>query len=117
MIQEKAFELGRLVGQSEEFQAFKRANERLKDEPELKVQLEQLRSLQLKVAEQLDRGVAPTPEQQSEIDRLIGTVQSHPAYQVLVAAQMNYDKLMVRINDWIGDGIARGAESRIITLG
>lgn len=116
MIQERAADLGRLIGQSEEFQAFKRANDRIRGEPALRQQLEQLRSLQLAVAEQLDRGVTPTPEQQRQIDSLVGQVQAHPAYQALVAAQANYDKLMMKVNDWIAEGISRGAESRIITL-
>jgi hypothetical protein len=34
-----------------------------------------------------------------------------------VAAQDNFDKLMMRVNNWILDGIKRGAASPIITLG
>jgi len=32
-------------------------------------------------------------------------------------AQGKFDKLMARVNDWIVDGIERGATSSIITLG
>jgi hypothetical protein len=32
-------------------------------------------------------------------------------------AQDNFDKLMLRVNQWIADGIRRGATSGIITLG
>jgi hypothetical protein len=39
------------------------------------------------------------------------------AYQRLVSAQENFDKLMSRVNDWIVDGIEKGATSSIITLG
>ena len=35
----------------------------------------------------------------------------------LVAAQENFDKTMARVNDWIVDGIEKGAQSSIITLG
>jgi len=38
-------------------------------------------------------------------------------YQRLVAAQENFDKTMGKVNDWIVDGIERGASSSIITLG
>ncbi len=117
MIPEKAMELGRLVGQCEEYQALKRANERLMAEQPLRESLERLRALQLQVAEQLDRGQEPSPEQQAEIDRLVGSVQSHAGYQSVVAAQANFDKLMMKINEWILDGIRKGSESRIITLG
>jgi len=117
MIPEKATELGRLVGQSPEYQALKRANDRLMEETELKGALEELRALQLQVAEQLDRGEEPSDEQKQTIDTMVGQVQAHAAYQSVVAAQANFDKLMMRINDLILDGIRKGAESRIITLG
>ena len=32
-------------------------------------------------------------------------------------AQENLDKVMRRVNDWISDGITKGAQSSIITLG
>ena len=37
-----------------------------------------------------------------------------PAYQRLIAAQENFDKLMLRVNSWIADGIRAGATSQII---
>ena len=117
MIADRAADLGRLVGQSDEYQGLKRSNDRLMEEKELRTALERLRSLQLMVAEQLDHGMEPTPEQQTEIDGLVGTVQGHPAYQGVVAAQSNFDKLMMKVNEWILDGIKKGSESRIITLG
>ena len=116
-IQEKALEMGRLVGQSDEYQALKRANDRLMQENELRAGLERLRALQIELGRQLEKGQQPSAEQQREVDTLVGTLQSHPAYQAVVAAQENFDKLMYRINDWILDGIKKGAESRIITLG
>jgi cell fate (sporulation/competence/biofilm development) regulator YlbF (YheA/YmcA/DUF963 family) len=117
MINDRAVDLGRLVGQSDEYQALKRANDRLMEEAELRGALERLRTLQLTVAEGLDRGVEPSLEQQKEIDGLVGKVQSHPAYQQVVAAQSNFDKLMMKVNEWILDGIKQGSASRIITLG
>ncbi len=117
MINDKAADLGRLVGQSDEYQALKRANDRLMEESELRSALERLRTLQLQVAEGLDRGLEPTPDQQKEIDGLVGKVQSHGTYQQVVAAQANFDKLMMKVNEWILDGIKQGSQSRIITLG
>ena len=116
-IQERAVELGRLVGQSEEYQALKRANDRLMEETELRGGLERLRALQIALSEQMDRGEQPRPEQQTEVDGLVSKLQAHPVYQGVVAAQANFDKLMYKINDWILEGIRKGSESRIITLG
>ena len=117
MIPERAGELGRLIGQSEEFQAWKRANEGLKDEPALRGRLEQLRNIEITLAEQLDRGEALTPQQKAELDGIQAEVQAHPAFQRLVVAQSNYDKLMLRVQQYIAEGITKGADSRIITLG
>lgn len=116
MITERAKDLGRLIGQSEEYQALKRSNDRLMEDPALRQQLEQLRALQIRVAEQLDRGQEPSAETQKEVDDLVGRVQAHPAYQAMVSAQANFDKLMLKVNDWILEGIRSGAASRIITL-
>jgi cell fate (sporulation/competence/biofilm development) regulator YlbF (YheA/YmcA/DUF963 family) len=117
VIAERAVDLGRLVGQSDEYQALKRANDRLMEEGALREALESLRRLQIQVAQGMDQGREPSAAQQQELDQLLGTVQAHAAYQSVVAAQANFDKLMLRINDWILDGIKKGSESRIITLG
>jgi hypothetical protein len=53
---------------------------------------------------------------EKELDGLLGQVQGQAVYQRLVSAQENFDKLMARVNDWIVDGIERGATSSIITL-
>lgn len=116
-IEERARDLGKLVGQTDEYQAWKRSNDRLMQETELRSNLERLRALQIAVGEQLERGVEPTAEQQGEIEKLVGAVQSHAVYQAAVAAQTNLDKLMNKMNRWIAEGMEKGAESRIITLG
>jgi cell fate (sporulation/competence/biofilm development) regulator YlbF (YheA/YmcA/DUF963 family) len=116
MILKRAEELGRLVGQSEEYQALKRANDRLMADTPLTQSLERLQRLQLEIHERLDRGEPPSAETQDELDRLMGTVQASPLYQGIVVAQAGFDKLMGRVNDQILGGIKLGAESRIITL-
>jgi cell fate (sporulation/competence/biofilm development) regulator YlbF (YheA/YmcA/DUF963 family) len=117
MIAEKATDLGRVIGQSAEFQAFKRASERLRDDPELRGEIERLRNLELTLTEQLERGQEPDSQQKAEHESILGRVQQHQSYQGLIAAQSNYDKLMQRVQQWIADGISKGSESRIITLG
>ncbi len=116
MILKRAEELGRLVGQSEEYQALKRANERLMGNDGLKAKLERMRVLQMEAEAKLDEGIAPSEQTRAEIDALMGTVQSDAAYQVFVAAQTNFDKLMTKVNEQMFEGIRLGAESRIITL-
>jgi hypothetical protein len=54
---------------------------------------------------------------EQQLDELLGRVQGNEVYQRAIAAQENFDKVMVRVNDWIMDGIKKGATSSIITLG
>jgi len=116
MILKRAEELGRLVGQSEEYQALKRANDRLLADDFLKGKLERVRALQLEAEEKIEHGEAPPEQIRTELDALMGTVQSSPVYQGFIAAQTNFDKLMTKLNEQLFEGIRLGAESRIITL-
>ena len=62
----------------------------------------------------IDRGEEPTSDMEQQLDTLLQQVQVNPAYQVAISAQDNFDKLMLRVNQWIADGIRAGATSQII---
>ena len=117
MIEVKAKELGRLVGQSPEYQAVKRANDLLSQDAAAVALLKQMEQLRMNAQQMLQRGERPTEAMETELDGLLGQVQGQAVYQRLVVAQENFDKIMGKVNDWIVDGIERGATSSIITLG
>ena len=117
MIEDKAKELGRLIGQSPEYQAVKRANDALSQDTAAVALLRQMEQLRMNAQQMIQRGERPTEEMEKELDALLGQVQGQAVYQRLVAAQENFDKIMGKVNDWIVDGIERGATSSIITLG
>jgi cell fate (sporulation/competence/biofilm development) regulator YlbF (YheA/YmcA/DUF963 family) len=117
MIENKAKELGRLIGQSPEYQAVRRANDALGQDAPAVALLKQMEQLRVNAQQMIQRGERPTEEMEKDLDSLLGQVQSQMVYQRLVAAQENFDKLMARVNDWIVDGIEKGASSSIITLG
>jgi cell fate (sporulation/competence/biofilm development) regulator YlbF (YheA/YmcA/DUF963 family) len=114
MIEDKAKELGRLIGQSSEYQAVKRANDALAQDAEAVALLKKMEQLRMDAQKLIQRGERPTEEMEKELDALLSEVQRQPVYQQLVAAQENFDKLMARANDWIVDGIEKGATSSII---
>ena len=58
----------------------------------------------------------PTEEMENKLDDLLGQVQTKMVYQNVVASQENFEKVMARVNEWILDGIKKGATSSIITL-
>lgn len=117
MIFEKAQDLGRLIGQSNEYKALQRARERLGEEPDLKTHLDRLRDLSEAIERMAAQGQEPSPEQVSEYDGLLGKIQVSTLYQGVVAAQANFDKMMLKVNEQILEGMKKGAASSIITLG
>lgn len=117
MIEDKARELGRMVGQSGEYQALKRANDALAADSEAVALLQKMEELRIEAQRMIERGEKPTDQMERDLDDLLTKVQRNPTYQRLVVSQENYDKLMMKVNDWIVDGIKKGATSAIITLG
>ena len=117
MIEEKAKDLGRLIGQSAEYQGLKRANEALGEDKDAVAMLRQMEQLRVDAQRMIARGERPTPEMEQQLDDLLAKVQGQPVYQRLIVAQENFDKTMAKVNDWILDGIEKGASSPIIMLG
>lgn len=117
MVEDKAIELGRLLGQSPEYQAVKRANDALGADREAVTILQRLEQLRGDAQRLIERGENPSDDMDTRLDELLSSIQGRPTYQRAVAAQENFDKLMLRVNNWILDGIKRGATSSIITLG
>jgi cell fate (sporulation/competence/biofilm development) regulator YlbF (YheA/YmcA/DUF963 family) len=117
VIADRARELGRLIGQSDEYKALRRAHEQVRDVAELQERMSRLHAL----AEQLERAAAqdqdPAEAMVTEYNDLLGGIQADSRYQAVVAAQANFDKLMLKVNEQILDGIKKGSASPIITLG
>jgi cell fate (sporulation/competence/biofilm development) regulator YlbF (YheA/YmcA/DUF963 family) len=117
VLEDRAKELGRLIGQSSEYQAVKRANDALGSDTEAVAVLKQMEQIRHDAQHMIEKGEQPTAEMEQQLDALLAKVQQSPVYQSVLVAQENFDKVMVRVNEWILDGIRRGAASPIITLG
>lgn len=117
MLQDKAVEVGRLIGQSPEYQAVKRANEALNGDREVVTALQRMEQLRAEAQELIGRGEQPSEQMEQELDTLLQKVQGNSLYQQFVAANENFDKVMVQVNQWMLEGIRKGATSSIITLG
>ena len=117
MLTERATELGRLIGQTTEYQAVKRANDALNQDKSAMALLQKMEGLRLDAQKMIERGEHPTPEMEQQLDDLLGEVQTDATYQRVVVANENFDKVMMQVNQWILDGIRKGSVSSIITLG
>lgn len=113
-IQDRAREVGRLIAQTDEYKALKRANDRLSDDREAVAAINRLSELEGELASMLRAGRQPSQEQQEEYEGLVESLQQMTVYQGVVAAQSNFDRLMERINEEIAQGIQAGDQSRII---
>jgi cell fate (sporulation/competence/biofilm development) regulator YlbF (YheA/YmcA/DUF963 family) len=116
MMEEKAKDIGRLIGQSSEYQTLNRSSEALNGDREAVALLQEMEKLRGEAQELIQRGENPTPEMEQKLDAMLEKIQAQPAYQRAVSAQENFDKLMLRVNQWIMDGMKKGAASPIITL-
>jgi cell fate (sporulation/competence/biofilm development) regulator YlbF (YheA/YmcA/DUF963 family) len=117
MIEDKAKDLGRLIGQSSEYQAVKRSSDALNEDKDTVGLLQKMEQLRMDAQRMMQRGERPTEAMERELDTLLGQIQGRSSYQRLLVAQENFDKVMGKVNDWILEGIEKGATSSIITLG
>ncbi len=111
---EKAKDVGRALGQTEEYKALQRARQRLNGDRESVELLNRLSQLEHEITSSLQQGHQPGEEAQQEYERLASDLQSGSIYQGLVAAQSNFDKLLQKVNEQIGEGIEVGSKSSII---
>ena len=116
MLEEKARDLGRVIGQSSEYQAVKRSSDALNADREAVSVLQQMEKIRTDAQQMISRGEQPTAEMEQQLDELLTKVQSNPVYQRAISAQENFDKVMYQVNNWIMDGMKKGATSSIITL-
>ena len=113
-IEERAREIGRLLAQTSEYKAVKQANTGLSDDREAVTLMNRLAELEDEITASLRTGSEPTMEQQQEYESLAGQLQALASYQRVAAAQANFERLMGRINEEIGQGLQAGEQSRII---
>ena len=113
---EKAQELGRLLGQSEEYRTLARVSDRMKEDGDVQKLLGEVERLAQEIERAAQAGKEPSKEQVEQYDRAVQAAQTNSVYQQVVAAQANFEKLMARVNARIYEGIKKGAASSIITL-
>jgi cell fate (sporulation/competence/biofilm development) regulator YlbF (YheA/YmcA/DUF963 family) len=113
-VRERARELGRMLGQSDEYKALERARNRLTQDRDAVVALNRLSELENNIAHALERGEQPDAPVREEYERLFSVLQGSPLYQGFVAAQSNFDRIVARVNEEILSGIENASQSRII---
>ena len=117
MIWDKAQELGRLIGQSAEYQALRRAETSLREDKETVAKLDQIQTLARKVDQVVSTGQMPDQATAEAYEGAVRDLETSPVGQGYVVARSNFEKLMNRVNQQISEGMEKGSASSIITLG
>jgi cell fate (sporulation/competence/biofilm development) regulator YlbF (YheA/YmcA/DUF963 family) len=113
-IMDMAERLGQSLARTEEYQALRRAISASGEDRELAELQTKIQELEQAMQSRLQEGEEPTEEQTKEYEGFFSQLQTNSAYQRLVAAQANFDKVVSKVNETIHKGIQKGAESRII---
>jgi cell fate (sporulation/competence/biofilm development) regulator YlbF (YheA/YmcA/DUF963 family) len=113
-ISEMAKDLGRLLGQTEEYRSLKQAISIVDEDKEVTEVRTELEGIELQIKDLINSGEEPDESVKQKYEESLSRLQTSTSYQRLVAAQANFDKVLVKVNQTIQTGIAEGAESRII---
>lgn len=116
MLDDKALDLGRQIGQSTEYQALRRAEQALRADQDAVTRLDRIQVLARQVDQAISRGELPDEPTTQQYETAVRDLEVSVAGQAYVVARANFDKLMARVNHQISQGIEKGAASSIITL-
>jgi cell fate (sporulation/competence/biofilm development) regulator YlbF (YheA/YmcA/DUF963 family) len=117
VIWDKAQELGRLIGQSAEYQALRRAEGSLREDKDTVAKLDRIQTLARQVDQVVAQGQMPDQATAESYETAVRDLEMSPVGQAYVVARSNFEKLMAKVNQQISDGMEKGATSSIITLG
>lgn len=117
MIWDKAQDLGRLIGQSTEYQALRRAESSLREDAATVAMLDQIQTLARQVDQAVSSGKMPDQATAEAYENAVRDLEMSAAGQAYVVARANFEKLMAKVNQQISEGTEKGATSSIITLG
>ena len=111
---EKARDLGRLIGQTDEYKALERARERFSNDREAVQHVNKLAELEAEITALMQRGEEPSQEQREQYEGAFSALQGNAAYQGMIAAQSNFDRVLNKVNEEISRGVETATQSRII---
>src|SRR5215208_244615 len=117
VIWDKAQDLGRLIGQSAEYQALRRAETSLREDKETVAKLDLIQTLARKVDQAVSTGQMPDQATAEAYETAVRDLEMSPTGQAYVVARSNFEKLMQKVNQQISEGMEKGSASSIITLG
>ncbi len=111
---DRARDLGNALGRTDEYQAVKRSITGADEDKDLAGLRSELEGLETVIEASLRAGREPDADTAAAYESAVTRLQANATYQRLVAAQANFDKLMLKVNQAIAKGMEEGGQSRII---
>jgi cell fate (sporulation/competence/biofilm development) regulator YlbF (YheA/YmcA/DUF963 family) len=113
-IYDMARQLGGALARTDEYQALKRAMDASADDRDLVELKNRIDEIEARIEASLRAGQEPPDDVKEAYGGAMEELQVLAAYQRLVAAQANFEKVMYKVNQTVAEGIEEGAQSRII---
>ena len=113
-IYEKALELGNALARTDEYQALKRAMDAADEDRELVELRNRIQALEERIEAAMRTGQELEDDVKQAYAGAAEELQSKDGFQRLIAAQSNFEKIMMKVNETVAKGIEEGATSRII---
>jgi cell fate (sporulation/competence/biofilm development) regulator YlbF (YheA/YmcA/DUF963 family) len=117
VIWEKAEDLGRLIGQTPEYKALRRAESALREDQDAQGKVDLIQKLARQMDELVSQGQMPDQATAETYETAVRDLEVSPTGQAYAVARANFEKVMIRVNQLIAQGMDKGASSSIITLG
>ena len=114
---EMARDLGGAMARTDEYQALHRALKAADDDRELAELRSEMGKLEQAVSQAIESAQQPGEELRAAYEDTFSRLQANSSYQRVVAAQSNFDRILMRVNELITEGMEGAAESRIIVPG
>jgi cell fate (sporulation/competence/biofilm development) regulator YlbF (YheA/YmcA/DUF963 family) len=116
-IWERAEELGRLIGQTPEYKALRRAEGSLREDQDAQAKVELIQRLARQMDELVAGGQMPDQATAEQYENAVRELEVSPTGQAYAVARANFEQVVIRVNQLIAQGMDKGASSSIITLG
>lgn len=117
MIWEKAEDLGRMIGQTPEYKALRRAETALREDTDAQSKVDLIQKLARQMDELVAQGQMPDQATAESYEQAVRDLEVSPSGQAYAVARANFEKVMIKVNQLIAQGMEKGATSNIITLG
>lgn len=117
MLFERAEELGRLIGQTNEAKALRRAEEGLRNDETVRGHLEKMQTLARQIDQMMAQGQMPDETMTQGYESAVKEFELSAVGQGYIVARSNFEKVMQKVNEEMAKGIEKGTTSNIITLG